>query len=68
MQHGGDGLEVEQFLGAQLAQSDHRLAQMPGGLVVEVVLNHEAAIVLDPAHQLLELEAHQPAVGAELDD
>ena len=36
--------------------------------VDEVVLGHQAAVVLDAAHQLLELEQHEPAVGAELDD
>ena len=36
--------------------------------VLEVVLGDQAAIVLDAADQLLELEQHQPAVGTELDD
>ena len=35
---------------------------------LEVVLGDEAAVVLDAAHQLLELQQDQPAVGAELDD
>ena len=35
---------------------------------MEVVLDHEAAVVLDAAHELLELEAHEAAVDAELDD
>ena len=38
------------------------------GVLVEVVLDHEAAVVVDAAHELVELEAHEAAVDAELDD
>ena len=45
-----------------------RLVDVPVGVLVEVVLDHEAPVFLDAAHQLVELEAHEAAFGAELDD
>ena len=45
-----------------------RLVDVPRGVLVEVVLDHEPAIVVDAAHELVELEAHEAAVDAELDD
>src|SRR3546814_19424469 len=37
-------------------------------LVLEVVLQDEPPVVLHATHELLELEAHEAAVDAELDD
>ena len=44
------------------------LASSKSARRMEVVLGHQAAVFLDAADELLELEHHQPAVGAELDD
>ena len=69
VQHRGHGLEVEQLVGVELGQRVHGLVERASRrLVVEVVLDDEAAVVLDAAHELFELQAHQPAVDAELDD
>ena len=68
VQRRADGLEVEQVLGAEVGERLERLVDVPVGVLVEVVLDHEAAVVLDAAHQLLELEAHEAALDAELDD
>ena len=37
-------------------------------VLVEVVLDDEPSVVLDAAHELLELQPHEAAVDAELDD
>ena len=49
-------------------QAVHGLLEVPAGVLVEVVPQHEAPVVLDPGEELLELEAHQAAVDPELDD
>ena len=41
---------------------------MPLGRLVEVVAHDEQTVVLDAGHQLVELQLHEPAVDAELDD
>ena len=68
VQRGADRLEVEQVLGAEVGERLERLVDVPVGVLVEVVLDHEAAVVLDAAHELLELEPHEAALDAELDD
>ena len=68
VQRRGDRLEVEQVVGVELGQRAERLLEVALGVLVEVVLDHEAAVVVDAAHELLELQAHEPAVVAELDD
>ena len=50
------------------ASASSASVEVPLGVLVEVVLDHEAPVVVDAAHQLLELQAHEPAVDAELDD
>ena len=45
-----------------------RLVDVPAGVLVEVVLDHHATVVLDTAHQLLELQANQAPVDTQLDD
>ena len=64
----GDLLQVEQLLGGQLGERFIDLLELPVGDGDEVVLGHQAAVVLDAAHELLELEEDQAALGAELDD
>ena len=49
-------------------QAGHGLVEVPVVVLVEVVADDQAALVLDAAHDLLELQAHQAAVDAELDD
>ena len=44
------------------------LVEVPVGVLVEVVLDDQAAVVLDAAHELLELQPHEAALHAELDD
>ena len=68
VQRGADRLEVEQVLGAEVGEGLERLVDVPVGVLVEVVLDHEAPVFLDAAHQLVELEADEAAFGAELDD
>ena len=68
VQRGADRLEVEQVLGAEVGERLEGLVDVPVGVLVEVVLDHEAAVLLDAAHQLVELEAHEAPLGAELDD
>ena len=68
MEDGGHLLQVEQLVGGQLGQALHDLFQLPVRGADEVVLGHQAAVVLDAAHELLELQQHEAALGAELDD
>ena len=68
MQRRGDGLQVEQVVGVELGEGAEGLLEVELGVLVEVVADHEPAVVGDAAHELLELEAHEPAVLAELDD
>ena len=68
VQHVGHGLEVEQRLGVEAGQAGHGLLEVPVVLLVEVVDDDQAALVLHPGQELLELEAHEAAVDAELDD
>ena len=68
VERGADGLEVEQVLGAEVGQRLEGLVDVPVGVLVEVVLDDQAAVVLDAAHQLVELQADEPALDAELDD
>ena len=62
----GDGLLVEQVLHTDLREGFDRLFEIPGGIRLEVVQHHETTFVLHTCHQLAELKAHQPPVGAEL--
>ena len=55
-------------LGVESGQAAHRLLEVPVVLLVEVVDDHQPALVLHPGQHLLELQAHQAAVDAELDD
>ena len=50
------------------ASAVERLVEVPVGVLVEVVLDDEAPVVLHAAHELLELQLHEAAVDAELDD
>ena len=68
VQGGADRLEVEQVLGAEVGERLEGLVDVPVGVLVEVVLDDEAPVVLDAAHELLELEPHEAALDAELDD
>ena len=69
VQHRGDLLEVEQLLVVEVGErAPCTSSSSQSASSTEVVLGHEAAVVLDAAHQLLELEQHEAAVGAELDD
>ena len=67
VQCGGHGAEVEQLVGGQHGQRRQRVGDRPRA-VAEVVLDDEEAVVLHVADQLVELQADQPGVGAELDD
>ena len=51
-----------------LGQRLEGLVEVPRSSSSEVVLDDQAAVVLDAAHELVELEADEPAVDAELDD
>ncbi len=65
---GGDPAEVDQLVVRQVRQGVEGLGQVPVAGLVEVVAHHEAAVVADAAHELLELEPDQAAVVAQLDD
>jgi hypothetical protein len=68
MQHRADGLEVEHFFRGEIGECRHGLLQMPLGPRVEVVLDNQTAVVLDPTHEFFHLEQDEATVGAELDD
>ena len=61
-------LEVEEVVGVQRGQAPHGLLEVPAGVLVEVVLEHEAAVVLHAGVELVEVEADQAPVVAELHD
>ena len=67
VQHAGDRVEVEEVFVVECGQRPHHVDQLDvvGRLVV--VLRHQPPVFLDATDELLELEHHQPAVGAELD-
>ena len=68
LEHPGNRLGHQQALGRDRPQRRDRLIGEVGVVVGQVVPNHVPTLVLDAGEQLVELEASQPAVGAELDD
>ena len=60
--------EIEKLLGTHVGEGGHGLFDLPLRLGIEVVEDHEAAVVVYAPHQLLELELDQPPVDAELHD
>ena len=62
-------VEVEEALVVEAGEAAEHVVELPVGRGARnSPSTHEPAVVLDPAHELVELEQHQPAVGAELDD
>ena len=56
VEHAGHRLQVEQVVGAELAERLHGLIEPPGGVVLgEVVADDVATVVVHAAHELLEL-------------
>src|SRR4051794_31392656 len=68
VQHRRDDLEVEQIVGVELGQRFEGVAHVPLGIGMEVVEDHETAIVVDATHELFELQPNEAAVDAQLDD
>ena len=67
VQHPRDGMDVEEQLVVEVGKLVHHPLELDVGRLAEVVLGDEAPVLLDAAHELLELEQHETPVGAELD-
>ena len=63
-----DRIEIEERLVVEHRKAPHHSREVEIGFAGDIVLGDETAVVLDPAHQLLELEQHEATIGAELDD
>jgi hypothetical protein len=68
VQHAADRPPVDQVVVVDLVEPLEHRADLVAVAPHDVVLAHQAQVVLDPADELLELELHEPAVGTELDD